>query len=237
MTLGANDFVLTPNGTWHEHGVGGERHALHLAGRAGHSFRECDGSQFLRGPSRSAAGRRLSCRRHDQDLGQCRAEAGGRRLGQGLLPMFKYEWAPTYEALRQLCRLHRRLAVRRHADELCQPGDKRPGDADASAHRCRCCGPANTPRRTAIPAAASTMLRRAVAIRSSTAGASTGRSAISSVCRPGRGTSMSTARPREDACLFCLSDLPVMRALGLYREQAFGDNGGRQPLTPEGTHA
>lgn len=21
MTLGANDFVLTPNGTWHEHGV------------------------------------------------------------------------------------------------------------------------------------------------------------------------------------------------------------------------
>ena len=22
MTLGANDFVLTPNGTWHEHGVG-----------------------------------------------------------------------------------------------------------------------------------------------------------------------------------------------------------------------
>ena len=35
----------------------------------------------------------------------------------------------------------------------------------------------------------------------------------------------------DDACLFCLSDLPVMRALGLYREQAFGDNGGHQPLT------
>ncbi len=33
-----------------------------------------------------------------------------------------------------------------------------------------------------------------------------------------------------DACLFCLSDLPVMRALGLYREQAFADNGGLQPL-------
>jgi gentisate 1,2-dioxygenase len=24
MTLGANDFVLTPNGTWHEHGVAAE---------------------------------------------------------------------------------------------------------------------------------------------------------------------------------------------------------------------
>ena len=32
----------------------------------------------------------------------------------------------------------------------------------------------------------------------------------------------------DDACLFCLNDLPVMRALGLYREQAFGDNNGNQ---------
>ena len=35
----------------------------------------------------------------------------------------------------------------------------------------------------------------------------------------------------EDACLFCLNDLPVMRALGLYREEAFGENGGRQPVS------
>lgn len=34
----------------------------------------------------------------------------------------------------------------------------------------------------------------------------------------------------EDACLFCLSDLPVMRALGLYREEAFCDNNGHQLL-------
>jgi gentisate 1,2-dioxygenase len=38
------------------------------------------------------------------------------------------------------------------------------------------------------------------------------------------------ASATEDAVLFCLSDLPVMRALGLYREQAFGENGGHQPL-------
>ena len=41
---------------------------------------------------------------------------------------------------------------------------------------------------------------------------------------------MSTRRDREDACLFAFNDLPVMRALGLYREEAFGDNGGQQPL-------
>ena len=34
----------------------------------------------------------------------------------------------------------------------------------------------------------------------------------------------------EDACLFCLNDLPVMRALGLYREEALGENDGHQPV-------
>jgi gentisate 1,2-dioxygenase len=34
----------------------------------------------------------------------------------------------------------------------------------------------------------------------------------------------------EDACLFAFHDLPVMRSLGLYREEALGENGGHQPL-------
>ena len=38
------------------------------------------------------------------------------------------------------------------------------------------------------------------------------------------------ASASDDACLFTFNDLPVMHALGLYREEAFGDNGGRQPL-------
>jgi gentisate 1,2-dioxygenase len=39
------------------------------------------------------------------------------------------------------------------------------------------------------------------------------------------------ASEREDAVLFCFNDLPVMNSLGLYREEAFGENGGQQPLT------
>jgi gentisate 1,2-dioxygenase len=34
----------------------------------------------------------------------------------------------------------------------------------------------------------------------------------------------------EDACLFAFNDLPVIESLGLYREEAFGDNAGHQPL-------
>src|ERR1041384_5929938 len=35
---------------------------------------------------------------------------------------------------------------------------------------------------------------------------------------------------REDACLFSFHDLPAMRALGLYREEALAENGGHQPI-------
>jgi gentisate 1,2-dioxygenase len=38
------------------------------------------------------------------------------------------------------------------------------------------------------------------------------------------------ASKSDDACLFSFHDLPVMEALGLYREEAYGDNAGHQPL-------
>jgi len=38
------------------------------------------------------------------------------------------------------------------------------------------------------------------------------------------------ASASEDACLFNFNDLPVMKALGLYREEAFGENAGHQPV-------
>ena len=40
------------------------------------------------------------------------------------------------------------------------------------------------------------------------------------------------ASSTDDACLFCFSDLPVMNALGLYREEALAENGGQQPVAP-----
>jgi gentisate 1,2-dioxygenase len=38
------------------------------------------------------------------------------------------------------------------------------------------------------------------------------------------------ASASEDACLFSFNDLPVIRSLGLYREEAYGENGGNQPI-------
>jgi gentisate 1,2-dioxygenase len=40
------------------------------------------------------------------------------------------------------------------------------------------------------------------------------------------------ASKTEDACLFSFHDLPLMEALGLYREEAYTDNGGFQVVHP-----
>ena len=102
MTLGANDFVLTPNGTWHEHGVDSRRHAVHLAGRPRHSAGQRARGELLRRPSRPAARRRLSGRRHRPRPGAtrvCVPRAATWRKAYS--PLFKYEWEPTYEALQR----------------------------------------------------------------------------------------------------------------------------------------
>ena len=64
-------------------------------------------------------------------------------------------------------------------------------------------------------------------------GASTGPSATSSASRRGRGTSTPTPPTADDAVLFSFDDLPVMRKLGFYAEQALEEGGGHQALAPD----
>lgn len=41
------------------------------------------------------------------------------------------------------------------------------------------------------------------------------------------------ASTSEEACLFSFNDFPAMRALDVYREEEYVDNGGHQPVAPE----
>jgi gentisate 1,2-dioxygenase len=103
MTLGANDFVLTPNGTWHEHAVEAET-AASASGRTGWT-------------SPSSTRWRPISTRCIPDLTQAVAypvddmtktwgnpglTPGGGAWDKGYSPMFKYEWDRTYEALSKL---------------------------------------------------------------------------------------------------------------------------------------
>lgn len=229
MTLGANDFVLTPNGTWHEHGVADEGTAciwqdgldipLMNALEAGFYEVHPDLQQAVTYPI--------------DDMTKAWGNPGLRPAGAAwdkrYSPLFKYEWAPTYEAL------HRFASVT----------DGSPFDGIHMDY----VNPATGGPVMPTIGASMQMLRPGEHTRAHRQVGS-----FLYQCAKGHGYSIINGRrydwrerdifcvpnwmwhehvngsAGDDACLFAFHDLPVMKALGLYREQAFGDNGGYQPL-------
>ncbi len=229
MTLGANDFVLTPNGTWHEHGVAAEGTLCIWQDGLDIPFVNAMEANFyevhpdLRQPV---------CHPVDdmtKTWGNAGLTPGGQTWSRDYSPMFKYEWAPTYEALTRY--------------SGCTDGS--PFDGVLMDY----VNPVTNGPVMKTLGASMQMLRPGEHTR---AHRHTG-SHLYHVAR-GRGHSVidgqrfdwserdifcvpswawhehANASDSEDACLFCLHDQPVMRALGLYREQALGENGGFQPL-------
>jgi gentisate 1,2-dioxygenase len=229
MTLGANDFVLTPNGTWHEHGVEATGSPCIWQDGLDIPFVNAMEANFyeVHPDLRQAVGFAVD------DMTKTWGNPGLKPTGQGwdkgYSPMFKYEWAPTYEALTKY--------------SACTEGS--PFDGVLMEY----VNPVTQGPVMQTMGASMQMLRPGEHTK---AHRHTG-SGLYHVAK-GRGHSIINGRrydwqehdifcvpswawhehvnssESDDACLFCLSDLPVMRALGLYREQAFADNGGFQPL-------
>jgi gentisate 1,2-dioxygenase len=229
LTLGRNDFVLTPNGTWHEHGVAD-------------SGTVCIWQDGLDIPLMNA----LEANFYEvhPELNQAvvfpvddttSTWAGSGLRPQGMdwnkrySPMLKYEWAPTYEAL----------------SDLAKVSDGSPFDGIIMDY----VNPATGGPVMPTIGAQMQLLRpdeRTKAHRQT--------GCFVYQCAKGQGWSIingkrfdwqerdifvvpawmyhehANASQTEDACLFAFHDLPVMRALGLYREEAFGENGGHQPV-------
>jgi len=229
MTLGANDFVLTPNGTWHEHGVEEEGTTciwqdgldIPLMNGLEANFYEVhpDLNQAVSFPVNDAVA----------TWGNPGLRPWGALWDKRYSPCLKYEWAPTYEALTKYARVTDGSPFDGVLMEYVNPDTGGPVMMTIGAHM------------QMLRPGEHTMAHR-----------QTG-SFVYQCCK-GRGWSIingqrfdwqerdifvvpawmyhehANASDSEDACLFAFHDLPVMRALGLYREEAFGDNGGRQPI-------
>ena len=231
MDLAAGDFVITPNGTWHDHGV--EADGAITVWQDGLDMllvNQLDANFYAVHPDH--------VQKSNYPLNDTAAVYGG----PGLLPAGGEAWSKPYSPLLEV-RMgphlrdagqgvagDRRLALRRHHDAIRQSGDRRPGDEDARRLHPVAARAASAPRRTATPARSSTPAPRAAA-HSIIAGKRYDWSKNDIFVVPSWAWhEHANASERDDAVLFSFSDLPSIQALGLYREEALADNDGHQPL-------
>lgn len=230
MTLGGNDFVLTPNGAWHEHGVSIEgstciwQDGLDIpfvnAMEAGFFAVHPDLRQAVTYPIDDAAhiwgNPGLKPTLHDWQ--------------KPYSPLLKYEWEPTYEALQRYSKVT----------------DGSPFDGVMMDYT----NPLTGGPVMATIGASMQMLRPGEHTK---AHRHTG--SIMYQVAKGQGYSIINGKrfdwrerdifcvpswmfhehvngsSSDDACLFSFHDLPVMRALNLYREEALAENNGHQIIT------
>lgn len=229
VTLGPNDFVLTPNGTWHEHGVSEEgtvciwqdgldiplMNALEANFYQVHPELQQAVSHTIDDTTATWAGAAL--------------RPAGMQWTKAYSPLLKYEWEPTYEAL-----------VR-----YAKASDGSPYDGIMMDY----VNPATGGPVMPTIGASMQLLRPGERTK---AHRQTGSFVYQ--CAKGQGHSVingqrfdwqerdifvvpawmyhehANGSDSEDACLFAFHDLPVMRSLGIYREEALAENDGHQPI-------
>lgn len=230
MTLGANDFVLTPNGTWHEHGVSAEGtpciwqdgldipfvNAMEANFYEVHPDLHQQVTHPVDEPTHMWAGTALL--------------PHGKTWSKTYSPLFKYEWGPTYESLRKLAKVSEGSAydgILMHYVNPLTGGPVMP-TIGASMQLLRPGEHTKAHRHTG-----SFLYQVAKG---------EGYSVINGkrfdwrerdiFCVPSWAWhEHANSQANEDACLFCFSDLPVIKATGLYREQVLDTNGGHQPAS------
>jgi gentisate 1,2-dioxygenase len=227
MMLGANDFVLTPNGTWHEHGVSDDG-------------TPCIWQDGLDIPLVNALEANFYEVHPDlhQQVAFAVDDASATWTGTALLPekpawgkpyspLFKYEWGPTYEALRRNASVSDGSlfdGVLMHYVNPVTGGPVMP-TIGASMQLLRAGEHTKAHRHTG-----SFLYQVAKGHGHSViAGRRFDWKERDIFCVPSWAWhEHANGSATDDACLFCFSDLPVMKALHLYREQAYPDNGGHQ---------
>jgi len=229
MTLGANDFVLTPNGTWHEHGVSEDGSpCIWQDGLDIPLVNILEANFYAVHPDlRQAVGQPVD------DVSRAWGNPGlrpaGREWSHAYSPLLKYEWAPTYEALTRFANVTDGSAFDGVLMDYINPITGGPVMQTIGASM------------QMLRPGEKTKAHRHTGSFIYQAAKGSGYSIIDGrrfdwrerdiFCVPSWAWhEHGNASDRDDACLFAFHDLPVMRSLGFYREEALGDNGGNQPL-------
>lgn len=230
LTLNARDFVITPNGTWHEHGVLEEGETSMWQDGLDIPLTNALEANFYEVHPEDWQNSSLPFDASPATWGAPGLLPATESWGAFYSPLMKYGWDQTYEGL---------LAYARVTD----------GDPFDGIYM-RYVNPKTGGHPMATMGASMQMLRPAEHTR---AHRHTG-NVIYQVAK-GRGYSViggvrydwderdifcvppwtwhehCNLDEGEDACLFSFNDFPVMEALKFYREQAYPENGGHQEVT------
>ncbi|CAN7462738.1 cupin domain-containing protein [Phenylobacterium sp. LjRoot225] len=228
MTLGRNDFVLTPNGTWHEHGVdaGGsictwqDGLDIPLMNALEANFYEVhpDLQQAVGYPVDDSTA----------TWGNPALKPAGETWSKRYSPLLKYEWAPTYEALTRLAKasdgspfdgIHMDyvnpytggppMLTLGASIQLLRPGEHTKAHREVGNFVYQCakgCG------YSIVGGQRLDWKERDIFVVPSW-----------------MWHEHANGSDRDDACLFSFHDLPMMRALGLYRVEGLAEGDGHQP--------
>lgn len=231
MSLGARDFVLTPSGTWHDHGVDDDgTQCIWQDGLDMPLINMLDANFYEVHPDiRQTATQPLDSSFAVHGGGFIQPREVRQNWQQPYSPLLKYPWEPTYETL---CR-------------AAEVSDGSPFDGIIMDY----INPLTGGHVMPTMEASIQLLRPGEQTK---AHRHTG-SFVYQVAK-GRGFSVIAGRrfdweekdifvvpswayhehanlsASDDACLFSFNDLPVMQALRLYREEPYGENGGQQPI-------
>ena len=199
--------------------------------RSGHFVRECHGSQFLCGPPALHQQTGYAVDDTSKTWGHPGLLPASGSWNKAYSPLFKYEWEPTYEALRQYAG-----AIEGSPFDAIRLNYVNPA---TGGHVMRTMGASmqllRAGERTRAHRHTGSFVYQAAKGRgySIIGGARFDWQERDIFCVPSWAWhEHANASATEDACLFSFHDLPVMQALDLYREEAYGDNGGFQTVSP-----
>jgi gentisate 1,2-dioxygenase len=231
MTLGRNDFVLTPNGTWHEHGVADDGTVcIWQDGLDIPLMNALDANFYEVHPDLQQA---VSFPIDDSTAtwGNPALKPAGETWSRRYSPLLKYEWEPTYEALQKYARVTDGSPFDGIHMDYVNPFTGGPPMQTMGASM------------QLLRPSEHTQAHREVGSFVYQCAKGAGYSIIGGrrfdwkerdifVVPSWMWHEHVNASDRDDACLFSFHDLPVMKALGLYRSEGLAENGGQQPVHP-----
>lgn len=232
ITLEANDFVLTPNGTWHEHGVAeGGTPCIWQDGLDIPLMNALDANFYEVHPDLRQA-RTVPVDASTSTWGGTGLRPAGTEWSQRYSPLLRYQWAATYEALLKYASVT----------------DGSPFDGIhfdyVNPHTGGSVMPTIGASMQMLRPGEATKAHRQVGSFIFQCAKGSGHAVIGGrrfefeerdiFCVPSwTFHEFANASASEDCCLFSFNDLPVMRALGLYREEALAEDDGHQPVLSE----